>query len=609
MDVTICLPALYPLRYVVDHLEYRSPSTQSASLQAIKFFYDFWFIKHRTTFCYSFYFSGHDPAIAIHEMTDFFQYLENGRLVSFAPRALPFKHSSCMTNASRVRAVIRFIGYLIATYVSPYYRNETPKELSRYASRLNTRLLICKDEFKTLERSNQRYYSRVTQGFQSMTGDMVENVYRIVVPSSKHKNNFLNPFPSGFIQFRNYLIMRLMLNYGLRVGELLLLECVSVKASIKGDKFSLIISMPRNMTDPRIHAPSLKNEYSHRVLELDKVDYEFLMIYMQKIRKKSTTHNFIFASSQNPESPLSYNAVHLIFSEFGIYLLLMAGKVFAFSCNVDGGSSIGAGTTSVYVNLDPVIQPGQNLVVDLSQHISCWNDYGGWYDTDHINLVQGSAFAGSLQSYKGSLYWNNVTYPFPLTTNTNVLDIGDKTPMPLPLKLYITPVGAAGGVVIKAGEVIARIHMYKIATLGSGNPRNFTWNIISNNNVVMPTGGCTVDSRNVTVDLPDFPGSAEIPLGVYCSSEQKLSFYLSGATTDSSRQVFANTAPDATKASGVGVTLMRNGKILATGENVSLGTVNKSKVPLGLSATYGQTGNKVSAGTVQSVIGVTFIYE
>lgn len=157
---------------------------------------------------------------------------------------------------------------------------------------------------------------------------------------------------------------------------------------------------------------------------------------------------------------------------FGIYFLLMAGKVFAFSCNVDGGSSIGAGTTSVYVNLDPVIQPGQNLVVDLSQHISCWNDYGGWYDTDHINLVQGSAFAGSLQSYKGSLYWNNVTYPFPLTTNTNVLDIGDKTPMPLPLKLYITPVGAAGGVVIKAGEVIARIHMYKIATLGSGNPRN-----------------------------------------------------------------------------------------------------------------------------------------
>lgn len=83
--------------------------------------------------------------------------------------------------------------------------------------------------------------------------------------------------------------------------------------------------------------------------------------------------------------------------------------------------------------------PAVPFQITLSE--SCWNDYGGWYDTDHINLVQGSAFAGSLQSYKGSLYWNNVTYPFPLTTNTNVLDIGDKTPMPLPLKLYITQLG------------------------------------------------------------------------------------------------------------------------------------------------------------------------
>lgn len=219
---------------------------------------------------------------------------------------------------------------------------------------------------------------------------------------------------------------------------------------------------------------------------------------------------------------------------FGIYFLLMAGKVFAFSCNVDGGLSIGAGTTFVYVNFDFVIQLGQNLVVDLFQHISCWNDYGGWYDTDYINLVQGLAFAGFLQLYKGLLYWNNVTYFFLLTTNTNVLDIGDKTPMPLLLKLYITLVGAAGGVVIKAGEVIACIYMYKIATLGSGNLRNFTWNIILNNNVVMPTGGCTVDSCNVTVDFLDFFGSAEIPLGVYCLSEQKLLFYFLGATTDSS---------------------------------------------------------------------------
>lgn len=67
--------------------------------------------------------------------------------------------------------------------------------------------------------------------------------------------------------------------------------------------------------------------------------------------------------------------------------------------------------------------------------------------------------------------------------------------------------------------------MYKIATLGSGNPRNFTWNIISNNNVVMPTGGCTVDSRNVTVDLPDFLEAQKYPLA-YIAQANKSSHFI-----------------------------------------------------------------------------------
>ncbi|MQK79372.1 type 1 fimbrial protein [Escherichia coli] len=132
--------------------------------------------------------------------------------------------------------------------------------------------------------------------------------------------------------------------------------------------------------------------------------------------------------------------------------------------------------------------------------------------------------------------------------------------------------------------------------------------------------------HNITLSLTDCPVETSAVTAIVTGSTDNTGYYKNEGTAEniqielrddqdaalkngSSRQVFANTAPDATKASGVGVTLMRNGKILATGENVSLGTVNKSKVPLGLSATYGQTGNKVSAGTVQSVIGVTFIYE
>lgn len=42
MDTETCLPLLYPLKYHIDHLAHRSLSTQSASLQAVKFFYEFW---------------------------------------------------------------------------------------------------------------------------------------------------------------------------------------------------------------------------------------------------------------------------------------------------------------------------------------------------------------------------------------------------------------------------------------------------------------------------------------------------------------------------------------------------------------------------------------
>lgn len=55
MDTEICLPLLYPLRYHIDHLAFRSLSTQSPSLQAVKFFYEFCLQKHGVTFCYSFY--------------------------------------------------------------------------------------------------------------------------------------------------------------------------------------------------------------------------------------------------------------------------------------------------------------------------------------------------------------------------------------------------------------------------------------------------------------------------------------------------------------------------------------------------------------------------
>lgn len=121
MDTHTRQPLLYPLLYLIDHLALRSSATQSASLQALKFFYEFWHQKHGVTFCFSFYSSNHNPFIAIDELTAFFHYLEN---THFYVPALTIRSTTQTmpqrrTNIRHVHSVIRFIRYLINTYISP----------------------------------------------------------------------------------------------------------------------------------------------------------------------------------------------------------------------------------------------------------------------------------------------------------------------------------------------------------------------------------------------------------------------------------------------------------------------------------------------------------
>ena len=317
MDVETGLPLFYPLRYLVDHLAFRSLSTQSASLQAIKFFYEFWYQKYGVTFCYSFYQSEHNPLIAIQEISAFFHYLESGHVYQ-ANVMLLASHSTAsrLTNAERVRAVIRFLSFLVNTYVSPMYMKGSPEELSRLSLQLNTKLMICRDEFSVLARGKRAKNSDSHQGFRSLTGGIVRAVYEIIAPNTGSKTNPLNPFPAGEIQFRNFLIVRLLLNYGLRISELLLLECRSIKPNIQGDKYSLIVTtIDDEVKDSRGRAPSLKNIYAHRVLELANQDYFFLMTYIEKIRSPMTPYHFIFTSTTRKHAPLSYNAVYAIFSK------------------------------------------------------------------------------------------------------------------------------------------------------------------------------------------------------------------------------------------------------------------------------------------------------
>ncbi|HDX8786813.1 TPA: fimbrial protein [Klebsiella michiganensis] len=292
-------------------------------------------------------------------------------------------------------------------------------------------------------------------------------------------------------------------------------------------------------------------------------------------------------------------------------LLLMGWSLdaAAFSCQApDTGQKMDSGSANIYVNLAPSIGVGQNLVVDLSSSIFCRNDDASESNQliDYINLTNGTAFGGALAAFTGSIYWNTNSYPLPLNSSSSKYIVTDNNYLGLPLRMYLTATGTAGGVVINAGELIARLNMHKVAS--NGNPKDFTWNIYANNNVVIPTGGCDVSTRDVTVTLPDYPGTMAVPVTIHCAQNQNIAYYLTGTTADRSNSIFRNTA-SASPAQGIGVQITRNGTVVPANRNVSLGKVGTSPVNLGLTATYARTSDPITAGNVQSIIGVTFVYE
>ena len=121
-----------------------------------------------------------------------------------------------------------------------------------------------------------------------------------------------------------------------------------------------------------------------------------------------------------------------------------------------------------------------------------------------MTLQRGSAYGGVLSSFSGTVKYNGTSYPFPTTTETARVIYDSRTDKPRPAVLYLTPVSTAGGVAITAGSLIAVLILHQTNNYNSDSFQ-FIWNIYANNDVVVPTGGCDVSARDVTVTLPDYP--------------------------------------------------------------------------------------------------------
>ncbi len=287
IDKETNLPLMYPMLYCSNKLHRQRTATQQSNLRSIKLFYQFWFKKHGATFCYTIHNEDGSFLWLFEEIYAFYDYLVDSNTE---------KEALTATLARHVVHVCKFFEYLVVTH---FAKNQVF---------LAGQIKELKSEFIRLSSSHK---SNASALFKSLSDDNQLMIESIIRPSTNSKPNSNNPFSNQSLQMRNYLLIRLMMNYGLRVGELLLLKVGDFKETAQG---CLMFVGQLTNKDPRARKPSVKNTNAIRPIMLSASDYKNIHIYIQYFRAKNTSSEFLFLTTGQEPKPLSYLAVHKICS-------------------------------------------------------------------------------------------------------------------------------------------------------------------------------------------------------------------------------------------------------------------------------------------------------
>lgn len=223
-DTSTTLPCLYPLLYSTTVLRFQSFATQQSDMLALKFWYEFWYQKYSTLFCESFLSSKYEPETFLNEIDNFIVFLENNKkLETNLIRLRSNIDANYMTITQRLRSLVKYFVYLLDEYWNVRYQALTIKELTNRRKKIDLFLLNKKRIFGKFSKRSSIVKSEINYSFKSLTNEMMAMLYKIIRPDQTTNTNIDNPFSTKSHQLRNFLIVHLMMNYGLRVGELMLL--------------------------------------------------------------------------------------------------------------------------------------------------------------------------------------------------------------------------------------------------------------------------------------------------------------------------------------------------------------------------------------------------
>ncbi|EGR2254740.1 site-specific integrase [Vibrio parahaemolyticus] len=346
LDIVTTMPPLLALRWTEQELMEKALNTQKSYLDSLKLFYDFWLLKHNVTLDFSFHSNDYqDVEQLTHELISFWDYLlADKQITNVAVLPMPSSIGKDLTKKKRTaakhcRVICQFIDFLTNEYLTTSYRDEDPLVLRRYRNDIHLRLKNVKLKFTKWQKSNKK--SSAYNTLSSLTSEQYKDFISVLTPDIKKpclvklpngvvkvdfklaKANPLNPIISYEVQMRNYLLTTLLVRYGLRIGESLLLRKQSFLLS-RVDP-NIVIMRVRNLNDDnfndsklddaRNYKPQIKTADSIRDIEVTIEDYKKIQLYYEYIRSKDCEHDFIFTSSLKPYKPVSYTTINSEFSK------------------------------------------------------------------------------------------------------------------------------------------------------------------------------------------------------------------------------------------------------------------------------------------------------
>lgn len=131
----------------------------------------------------------------------------------------------------------------------------------------------------------------LTKKLRNVTKDHIDMILELSHPESSY-----NPFSyDENLRIRNYLILRVLYETGIRIGELMCLTVNSYYSS--NSRFYIRIEKDKSQDDPRHAKGSIKNDFSIREISLSEETHFLLHHYVTRIRR---TYLKIDSSSISP---------------------------------------------------------------------------------------------------------------------------------------------------------------------------------------------------------------------------------------------------------------------------------------------------------------------